>query len=460
MIVGPPHGALRFSLFVIAATFVAVALSVRAQAMPSLARQTGQACTACHVGGFGPQLTPYGRDFKLRGYTDSVPAADGQGWVPPVSAMAVGSFTNTRASQPGGAAVYFGDNNNFALDQASLFWAGKIFGPVGAFIQYTYDGVGRHAGWDNADIRIAHAFTWGNTNMLVGATINNNPTTQDAWNTTPAWSFPYVGSALAPAPAAATLIDGGLVQTVLGATAYAMIDDHYFIEFGAYGALGRNTLEFLGTEPQGLNKVHGAAPYGRLVVQNPFDVDGLSLGVFGLYAELYPAGNTALGTDKYTDLGFDVSYQHVIDDMNMLAFNGTLIQEWQRLDSTHAAGDSANLRNRLTNAKLNASYYYNQAIGLTVGYFNVWGTRDSGLFAPDPTGGSRTGSPNSSGFVAQIDWTPFGKADSFASPFVNLRLGLQYTAYMRFNGASQNYDGFGRDASDNNTIYAFAWTAF
>ncbi|CAK0777762.1 hypothetical protein CCP4SC76_6470006 [Gammaproteobacteria bacterium] len=36
----------------------------------------------------------------------------------------------------------------------------------------------------------------------------------------------------------------------------------------------------------------------------------------------------------------------------------------------------------------------------------------------------------------------------------------QYTAYGKFNGASRNYDGSGRDASDNNTLFGFLWTAF
>ena len=36
---------------------------------------------------------------------------------------------------------------------------------------------------------------------------------------------------------------------------------------------------------------------------------------------------------------------------------------------------------------------------------------------------------------------------------MNLRFSLQYTAYETFNGASQNYDGKGRNAADNNTLY-------
>jgi hypothetical protein len=59
-----------------------------------------------------------------------------------------------------------------------------------------------------------------------------------------------------------------------------------------------------------------------------------------------------------------------------------------------------------------------------------------------------------------VDWTPWGKEDSWMAPNANLRLGLQYTAYSKFNGASNDYDGAGRDASDNNTLMLLAWLAF
>ncbi len=87
--------------------------------------------------------------------------------------------------------------------QASLFYAGKIADELGAFIQMTYSGVGDSFGWDNTDIRYAHHLSFGGTNgnnhsMILGVTLNNNPTVQDVWNTTPAWGFPYSSSAVAP----------------------------------------------------------------------------------------------------------------------------------------------------------------------------------------------------------------------------------------------------------------------
>ncbi|MBI2779277.1 MAG: hypothetical protein HYX62_05795 [Gammaproteobacteria bacterium] len=41
-------------------------ISGTAQAVPIFGRQTGMECSACHT--IFPQLTPFGREFKLGGY--------------------------------------------------------------------------------------------------------------------------------------------------------------------------------------------------------------------------------------------------------------------------------------------------------------------------------------------------------------------------------------------------------
>ena len=170
------------------------------EALPSYARQTGQECAACHNG--FPELTPYGRLFKLNGYTFGGGTSD----YPPLAVMTLSSLTHTKADQPGGAAPHFGPNNNVALDQASLFYGGAIAPNLGAFAQVTFDGVGRVVSWDNVDIRYARTASLFDAETVLGVSLNNNPTVQDVWNTTPAWSFPFVSSALAPGPAAATMI--------------------------------------------------------------------------------------------------------------------------------------------------------------------------------------------------------------------------------------------------------------
>src|SRR5476649_616971 len=52
---------------VVLAGYLTIGFAPPAQALPSFARQTGQPCGTCHTD--FPALTPYGRRFKLLGYT-------------------------------------------------------------------------------------------------------------------------------------------------------------------------------------------------------------------------------------------------------------------------------------------------------------------------------------------------------------------------------------------------------
>src|SRR5689334_25205843 len=96
---------------------VAYAVQVSsAQAVPAFAVQTGQPCKQCHIGAFGPQLTPFGRQFKLNGYT----LRAGDAFTPPISGMAIASYVHTQADQPPPTS-HFGPNDNTTLDEAAIF---------------------------------------------------------------------------------------------------------------------------------------------------------------------------------------------------------------------------------------------------------------------------------------------------------------------------------------------------
>ena len=132
-----------------------------AQAVPAFADQTGQPCSSCHVGGFGPQLTPFGREFKILGYTPR-----SQEGTIPVSAMAIASYLHTVADQP--AAPHYAPNDNTTLDQISVFLAGGISANLGGFSQFTYDGVARAFTWDNLDLRVVDQLTVAKTDVVIG----------------------------------------------------------------------------------------------------------------------------------------------------------------------------------------------------------------------------------------------------------------------------------------------------
>jgi hypothetical protein len=72
------------------------------------------------------------------------------------------------------------------------------------------------------------------------------------------------------------------------------------------------------------------------------------------------------------------------------------------------------------------------------------------LYAQAPLTGSNNGSPNTSGYITQLAYWPAK----------NVNLNVNYTGYLKFNGSRMNYDGAGRSASDNNTVYAALWLSF
>lgn len=420
-----------------------------AQALPSFARQTSQPCSACHTN--FPELTPFGRQFKLNGYVLSSGVSD----LPHFAAMLQPGFTRTDKGQPGGAAPHFADNNNFSLNQASLFYGGIVVPDnVGAFAQVTYDGVGRELAWDNTDIRFADSGSLAGHDVTFGVTANNNPSVTDLWNSTPAWGFPYSGSGLAPGPAAGTLIQGGLAQQVAGLGGYAMVDDHLYVELNGYRTLSNGAQKALGVDPSGETQIDGIAPYWRIALQQSWGNHYLELGHFGLTAATYPGRDQSAGSDRITDFGFDTQYQYLggRDNASVLA---SFVVEDANWDASRRLGIADNANDTLYSFNLAGSYLFDQTYGFTVGYFATFGDKDAALY------GTRTGSPNSDGFTLQLDWLPFNKnGGPEIWPMSNLKLSLQYTDYLQFDGAAHNYDGSGRDASDNNTLHLQAWLAF
>src|SRR5258708_33700699 len=86
----------------------------------------------------------------------------------------------------------------------------------------------------DGDLRYGKRLKRDGTDLAYGLTLNNNPTVSDIYNTTPAWSFPFASSSVAVAPNAATLIDGGLGQQVVGLGAYAMVNQTLYVEIAPY----------------------------------------------------------------------------------------------------------------------------------------------------------------------------------------------------------------------------------
>lgn len=396
-------------------------------AMPSFGRQTGMDCSGCHIGAFGPQLTPAGILFKLNGYTDS----DGAAGKNPLSAMVVTSFSKTKTDQtPAPAGLK--ENNNVKMDQASVFYAGKITEHLGAFVQVTHNGVDHTTILDELDVRYARPLELGGKDVIAGMSVNNNPGVQDPFNALPVWSFPFVSSPAGFGTGSTTLINGGLAGRVIGASAYTLFDKSIYAELGSYKSMSPKGQSLLGVgeDQQRL----GNNAYWRLAWMKDQKSQAFHLGVFGWKASLAPDRTVDAPKDTYKDLGVDASYQFLGTREHIGTVNFSHIKENKNEGST---GDTITLKE----TRLNASYHYNQTWGGTVGVFSTRGS--------DPTVATR-------GSIIQADWTPWGKENASApSPFgsANVRLGAQYWMYSKFAGESTG-------ARDHNTLYLFAWTSF
>ena len=491
----------------------ALYFSTPAIAIPSFARQTGQPCGTCHT--VFPELTPYGRRFKLGGYTtgggqfktslfgspfdspdNSKSSSDklrsyakaidpsyyndsnDKPWVPPVSAMAVIGLTHTQAPLdtiigPPPAYDPYKSNNNVIVAPYSFFWGGAITSDVGAFIQVTHspppaggfgsDPFGHEWNWDNTDVRFVRSGVIGGVPFIFGITANNSPTVQDVWNTTPAWSYSAnVASTLAPTPGSKTLLEGAFAAHVGGVGVYTFINDMLYLEASGYQTLGFRQQNSVGIDPFGApGLIAGTAPYWRVAFEPHWGSHSLMVGTFGMIANVRPwidqgfASGTNITdafpqSDRFTDIGFDTQYQYQGPNW-WLTLHGTYIRETQKLDATfNILGGSANPTNELNRLILNGQLVFgsDNKIALTAQYSQTRGTPDAILY-----GGNASGfSPNSDAWLAEISYMPFGSSKSPIWPWANARIGVQYTAYTKFDGTSLG-------ASDHNTLFLYAWMA-
>ena len=491
-------------------TILGATLSPPVRALPSFARQTGQPCGTCHTD--FPGLTPYGRLFKLNGYTAGggpyrktlfssqddptrALAAYAKGatanadpsqpntkdiWVPPISMMAIVGYTNTQVSQP--ASSPYKPNDNIVVAPLSFFYGGAITEHIGAFAQVTYNNAafgGSAPGafnpdpcancqwsWDNIDVRYANTTKLGSWDIIYGISANNNPSVQDPWNTTPAWGFPYAASTIAPGPTAATLIDGTYAALVGGVGGYVFINDLVYLELTGYRTLDFKTLPKLGIDPLSASPFQSVAPYWRVAIEPHWGNHWFEIGTFGMSAQVHPftgatdANGFAINqtfpqTDRFTDVAFDTQYQYQGPNY-WITLRGTYIHEKQTLDASFNNGLSANPTNTLNTLRAYASLAYgnDNRIVLTGQYFDTWGSADPILYAAlnSCQAPNTTCNPNSNGFIAEVAYIPFSSSKAPFWPWANMRLGAQYTYYNKFDGDTVH-------AHDNNTLFVYAWFA-
>ncbi len=479
-----------------------------AQALPLFARQTGQNCVSCHAGGQFPELTPYGRMFKLTGYTI------GQRVAVPISAM--GQITYAKVKDTGKSddpQADFQKNGSPMFSAGSVFFGGKITDNIGAFAQWTYDNyAGQRVGdsgnndgkWqgkpsaDNIDIRYADRFIDANRDLIVGLSLNNHPSVVDPWNTAAAW-MQYVPAASVsshnytdahtPFPSDTT------GSNVAGINAYAYLNKMIYAELGFYQTANKGfSFMSAGYNDTNTTKLKGINnPYWRLALTHEWGAHNLMVGATGMVAHIYDDNvdtSDPNSIHRVANTGIDAQYQYILDPHTVTAQVAYMRQKTNYSANTIAnntgigspsgfvAADGvtplsdANDSDTTNTFRAKLSYVYQAKYGGSLAFFNLTGTtntanQNSGydpvtgtITSTDPlglgsilstrVGGNLSGNPATRGFTYEAFWMPVQY----------VRVGAQYTAYNKFNGASDNYDGLGRNARDNNTLFLYVWGAY
>ena len=413
-----------------------------AEALPAFARQTGQNCVACHAGGQFPELTSYGRLFKLTGYTIGARAI-------PLSAMGIVSLS--KSSSPT-ADPAFAKDAAVLFQTGSVFLAGKVTDNIGVFAQATYNNydnqnpdTGRWQGkWasDNFELRYADRLIDVNRDLIFGLTLNNNPSLADPWNTAPAW-MQYV-----PTQFGVTGPDAGPIVSQLGAqaagvAAYAFWNQTLYAEVAAYST-ANGAWSFLSQGIKNVDqvKLQGTNPYLRLALSHDWGPHSAMIGVMAMNANIFPDNLIPAGPSiHYQDRGIDAQYQYLLDP-HAATLQLSYISE--SIDNGVDTGFAANQTNRLKQLRLKGSYVYRARYGGSLSYFSTTGSSDAVLY-PDAAS-----NPDTRGWVPELFWTPVQ----------NVRVGAQYFHFRRYHGSAANYDGAGRNPSANNTMFVYVWGAY
>ncbi|MDA8094667.1 MAG: hypothetical protein M0T84_12335 [Betaproteobacteria bacterium] len=449
-----------------AATLAALGFSGQAHAVPSFARQTGLACSACHT--VFPELTPLGRRFKLQGYTWTTKAAAAAAVneqtgdtvlslasIPPITLLLQASVTHwAKAPNPG---THTQNQNTYFPQQFSILSAGRVAPNLGAWLQFTYFQQTGTFGIDNSDIRYVSGLSHPN-DFLWGLDVNNGPTVQDVWNTGgsiaggTAWGIPYF-----PVPNAIAAPQNPMMLTILqqsvGAGAYLWYKNAFYAELQGYREAKNIATANDHNIGVGGGTLDQTAPYWRLGYEHDWGKNSWQVGTLGMYAHFTPGAAASLSqTNIYRDMGLDTQYEY-IGDNNIYTVEASYMNEHQDHDSSLVGPGLtySNSSDTLNRFEVTGSYYYQRHYGGFVSFTSETGSNDANAYCGGVVG-SCNGSPKAQWETFEVDYLPY----------LNTKLFLQYDLYNKLDSNANAFAGAesSPSVSDNNLTVAGLWMAF
>lgn len=237
-----------------------------------------------------------------------------------------------------------------------------------------------------------------------------------------------------------------------------MWDDTIYLEVANYRTAKTGVFGFMAAgqrwdDPElSGSVVDGNAPYWRLALQKRSGPHTFMVGTYGMTAQVWQDSNEAsLGTNSYRDIAYDAQYNYLDGNHSVRVGLNVINEQKEWSGGAQAAGMTSNASDTLKTVRIDLHYYYRLKYGGGMQYFETTGSSNDLVYNHgDALTGSATGSPNSKGWITELNYFPVE----------TVKLALRYTSYQQFNGASVNYNGNGRNASDNNTVYLLGWLMF
>lgn len=459
----------KFLLFVLLVALSTLSFAKKAKAIPSFSRQTGLSCDVCHT--VFPHLTPFGRDFKLHGYTYDYSKlikfsrdqykqqAKEEGFLPNLAVNQIPMLSLRVKSQyshmQGGSSVPSKTKLNL-VKGSSLYFAGEIAPDIGTFTELTgindEGGSLTLGGFDLALIGPDEKL--GPYNLTFGVRAEDMVGFSDPTNTVGNWGALLHGflggmssrnrffEAFAPSP-----LEGGEIYGMLGGFTHGGLYAALGLYHPTSGQVGKTSPTYVvltdpGSASATFDGTSNVDEYARLAYFFPeFDHIYTEIGTFGYFGHEDMSASEAPNpngqyADSVREYGIDGQLQY-IDSHNLFEIFASFIHDRNGSFYGHDISNGDQLINgsavAANNLSINADYYYNRTYGIYAKYSYQHSSELKDL--------------NVSGEAVGLSWYPYQN--------VNLRLEEDF-----YNKDNPDVAATGGNASDYDTTKVMLQYAF
>ena len=274
-----------------------------------------------------------------------------------------------------------------AINNVDIFLAGKIVDHVGGLAQVNYDGTRAPHLLEHARLALRSGLHARAESVRCSAlSLNNSPTVQDPWNSTPIWQFPFPPARFSNG----TQHAAGrrcLRPEVLGRDRLHAHRRDAVPGGGRLPRARRRAPQTTWASPIRRTRAQ-AGRHGALLACGAAEDEWAALrlrrGLWGFAPRARLPSPAAASTDNYTDIGYDATYQFANGGPHTFNANASYIHENQRLFATALSAAACRRYNHLNTLASMPSTGTVRPMRLRSGTSPPTATRTRRCFGPGP----------------------------------------------------------------------------